>query len=79
MCVFICGRVSPFPVCAVNPNVESFVHSGKVFLHFINFSPIHFCDVIDVNKLYSERTNQILIEAFGFGELLSSAFASALQ
>ena len=55
VCVFICGRVAPLPVCAVNSNVESFIHSGKVFLHFFNFSPILLCYKIDVNKLYSEK------------------------
>ena len=55
VCVFICWRVCPLPFCSVNSNVEFFVHSGKVFLHFFNFSSICFCDVIDVNKLYSEK------------------------
>ena len=55
VCVFICWRVAPLPVCAINSYLESVFHSGKVFLHLFNFSAKLLCDTFDVNKLNSEK------------------------
>ena len=53
--VFICWRVAPLSVCAINSNLKSVVHAGKVFLHLFNFSTKLLCDTFDVNKLNSEE------------------------